>query len=139
MYEIEKLSEHLFDYVCVFRGAEGLSQALLSLPISLCHLVPGVPWGFHRTWFGDTCSQCPQNPFRGMSVSASSPLFPSPKPPTRSPCFILRCLSLSCDKHSSPAPHQMLFLTHLVVAQPGSVPDTLHTRNPQGSPVTCTP
>lgn len=81
MYEIEKLSEHLFDYVCVFRGAEGLSQALLSLPISLCHLVPGVPWGFHRTWFGDTCSQCPQNPFRGMSVSASSPLFPSQSHP----------------------------------------------------------
>lgn len=83
-----------------------MSQALLSLPVSLCHLVPGVPWGFHRTWFGDTCSQCSQNPFRGMSVSASSPLFPSPKPPTRSPCFILRCLSLSpvTNTHHRPSP-----------------------------------
>lgn len=49
------------------------------------HLVPGVPWGFPRTWFGDTCSQCAQCPFRGALVCLHLPLFPSPELPTRAP------------------------------------------------------
>lgn len=120
MYEIEKLREHHLD--CFWGAVPGFVTSPRR------HLVPGAPWGFPRTWFGDTCSQCPQSPFCGMLVCVCiEPPLPLPKATHQESLLPPQMpQSPSCGKHS-PAPHQILFHPYRVVALSGSVPNTLNT------------